>query len=367
MFKTLSSKILKLFSIIFCFNSFGNFSDGTWIFHYKNESIKFSQGVLHRGSPMIDLDEVANRFGLKVEVSKSKKEFIIKNKLSKIVKLSTEDTLIKGFWGDSRLSKKPEIEKNKIFVPLDFGDRVLRPLLTGESPGVLFPSRLPFAVDIVIDPGHGGNDFGAIVKEKNSLFLEKDIVLLIAKELKKYLELKNIKVALTRERDVYLALPERTNYANSLQPKLFLSLHLNYSENKKHRGYEIYVLSLKDQENKEALDEIVKENMYIPDELPDNVEKTVAELRARANLEKSLSWSKKLSFELKKSLPGSSKYPVKQGPFYVLYGTLMPSLLLELAYLSHDLDRILIQNSKKRAEFLKPIVELLTNELSNNN
>jgi len=345
------------------FGALANFYDGRWDFHYENKTHSFNQVTSHRGSPLLSLPKVAKRFQILYELSSNKKNIVLKHKSGRIVSLNFQSSEVSGFWGKARLSRMPELINGSAYVPLDFGDRVLRPLLSGVAPKPLFSARLPFAVDVVLDAGHGGNDYGAIVREENSLYLEKDITLLLAKELKSLLEEEKIKVALIREDDVFLALPERTAFANRLNPKLFLSLHLNTSIKKNLRGFELYLLSLKSDEDKQALARIAAENMAIPEDLTGAVEKAVAELRARANFEESLSWAKTISSSLKGKIPSSSNRPIRQGPFYVLYGAAMPSVLVEFAFLNRKEDRELLKNSSRRKEILKPLAENLARKL----
>jgi len=92
---------------------------------------------------------------------------------------------------------------------------------------------------IVIDPGHGGKDPGAVSRG----IKEKDIVLKIAKKLKKKLEKAGFKVYLTRDRDVFVPLMKRAELANKVKCDLFISLHCNYSRGVRARGIETYFLS----------------------------------------------------------------------------------------------------------------------------
>jgi len=106
-----------------------------------------------------------------------------------------------------------------------------QPLLRPSEPGIK---------RIVIDPGHGGRDPGAIGP---SGLMEKDVVLKIAKRLRKKLEKRGYEVFLTRERDIYLPLEERTAIANTKKADLFVSIHANASRKRGARGIETYILN----------------------------------------------------------------------------------------------------------------------------
>jgi N-acetylmuramoyl-L-alanine amidase len=90
---------------------------------------------------------------------------------------------------------------------------------------------------IVLDPGHGGKDLGAVGSLKQP---EKTLALDIAKRIKRKLIAKNIKVRLTRDSDQYVALAKRSSIATELKADLFVSIHLNFAENKKATGLETY-------------------------------------------------------------------------------------------------------------------------------
>ena len=100
---------------------------------------------------------------------------------------------------------------------------------------------------ILIDPGHGGKDSGTISPHK---IKEKDLTLIIAKELKKNLEKnKGFKAYLTRAKDQSLSLPERVRFCQKIEPHVFISLHVDYNEDAGIRGVGIYTLGNFAQDN----------------------------------------------------------------------------------------------------------------------
>lgn len=157
---------------------------------------------------------------------------------------------------------------------------------------------------VVIDPGHGGNDSGAIGKNKVQ---EKEVVLNIAKAILKLNEKSNspLEIYLTRYDDTLISLSDRTKLAKALNSDLFLSLHCNHSENSNARGVEIYVSNTQSKYS----DESVWTAFQLQDDL-----------------------NEKLGFESR---------GMKLANFQVLRETIgfMPSVLLELGFLSNEDER----------------------------
>ena len=134
-----------------------------------------------------------------------------------------------------------EIEVNKKFIQFDksnkpilYTDKKLEKEFTKEK------RKINKKFIVVIDPGHGGKDPGAI--GVNGTF-EKDVNLLFAKIIRSVLSSSNIKVKLTRTDDRYLYLKERINFAEKLKADLFISIHADASKNRKASGFSIFSLS----------------------------------------------------------------------------------------------------------------------------
>ncbi|MCD6581205.1 MAG: N-acetylmuramoyl-L-alanine amidase [Desulfuromusa sp.] len=187
---------------------------------------------------------------------------------------------------------------------------------------------------IVVDAGHGGKDPGAIGP---SNIYEKDVVLKAAKILAKALRQQlGVKVLLTRSDDRYLKLRERTEYANQVGADLFISLHANATLNGKAYGVETYFLNLS--KNNQAAEVAARENGTTLQEVG-NLEAILFDLMANAKINE----SSRLAAEVQQALvaglrPHYSRIKdlgVKQGPFHVLLGATMPSVLIEMGFISH--------------------------------
>lgn len=200
-----------------------------------------------------------------------------------------------------------------------------------------------FKVDVVvIDAGHGGKDPGT----QGAKSKEKDIALKIALKLGKYIEqnLPDVKVVYTRKNDTYVELEERPRIANRNSADLFICIHANANPNAKVFGTETYIMGLdKEQKNFEIakrensvilLDENYKEHYEGFD--PESPESYILfSLTQSAFQENSLSFAHKVENQFK-SRVGRTSRGVKQGPFWVLWSTAMPSVLIETGFISNS-------------------------------
>ncbi len=191
---------------------------------------------------------------------------------------------------------------------------------------------------VIIDPGHGGKDPGAIGPRG---LKEKDVVLKIAKRLGKILKKKyNIEVIYTRDRDVFIPLEKRTFIANSKKADLFLSIHANASRQRKARGIETYILNWTT--DKEAMRVAARENKISMNRMQKSSGSIQTILQDLAR-DKKKDESMKLAHNVQGSMVNALKKDynkvidlgVKQALFYVLVGAEMPSVLIEVAFISN--------------------------------
>jgi N-acetylmuramoyl-L-alanine amidase len=198
---------------------------------------------------------------------------------------------------------------------------------------------------IVVDAGHGGKDPGAIGP---SGIQEKDVTLAVARTLARHLE-KDLgcEVILTRNSDVFLPLEERTAIANKVGADLFISIHANASTNQSAYGTETYYLNFA--KNDKAAAVVARENGTSLKQVSD-LELILFDLMANSKINE----SSRLATEIQKSLidrlsrhySDTRDLGVKQGPFYVLLGATMPSVLVETAFISHKREEALLIDQK---------------------
>ena len=187
---------------------------------------------------------------------------------------------------------------------------------------------------IVIDPGHGGHDPGAVGP---SGIQEKDVVLAIGLRLKElFREELGVDVVMTRSTDVFIPLEERTAIANKVGADLFLSVHANAAPNRAAAGIETYYLNLAKTDKVAQL--AAKENGTTLEKVS-VLQAILFDLMANYKLNDSAHLADEVQKSLYKKI--RTRYSdvknlgVKQGPFYVLVGASMPSILVETAFLSN--------------------------------
>lgn len=208
---------------------------------------------------------------------------------------------------------------------------------------------------IVIDAGHGGKDPGTIGKKSR----EKDVVLSLALQVGKYIEenMPDVEVIYTRKSDVFVELKERANIANRNRADLFVSIHCNATGTSSVHGTETYVMGSK---NFGANFDIVKrENAVIL--LEDNYQENyegfdpqspesymMFNLMQKAYFSNSLSLAQKIETDFSTRINRSSR-GVKQAPFYVLWTTSMPSVLIETGFLSNTNEERFLNSEQGQA------------------
>jgi len=200
---------------------------------------------------------------------------------------------------------------------------------------------------IVIDPGHGGKDPGAI---GSGGVREKDLTLDIARRLVGLLKRKGAyQILLTRDRDIYIPLEERTAIANRERADLFISIHINASERPGLKGIETYFLNFTSDPDSMAL--VARENL-IPQERLNDLQIILQDLMLTSKINESSalagSIQSSLIRQLKGDYDGVVDLGVKRGPFYVLFGAQMPSILVETLFLTNDQDRERILSTNYR-------------------
>jgi len=247
--------------------------------------------------------------------------------------------------GDIYNFRYPLVQKEeKLMLPAIFITEVLP---------VLFPEKITAGknklladdpVDntihkIVLDPGHGGKDPGAVGYTKKNY--EKTIALDIALKLKERLEKDlDVEVILTRDKDEFVSLQERTEIANSNGADLFVSIHINAHNSSKAHGIEVYYLSTAKTDEARAVEALENSVVYDYEGGEEAVKKyddlafILADMAQNEHLEESYQQSVKLQNYLVDET-GAYDRGVKQANFYVLRGAFMPAVLLELGYITN--------------------------------
>ena len=191
---------------------------------------------------------------------------------------------------------------------------------------------------VVIDAGHGGYDPGT--RSADGL-LEKDLALQIARRLAEQLEQQGVVVELTRDRDAFVSLSERTSTANRADADLLVSIHLNSSPNPATSGLEVYYLNNTTDRATIRLARMENgEGFNYGDSVEPNLNYILSDLRQQYKATQSSSLARMIdaSFEAEMRSylgQGARSLGAKKGPFYVLVGAHMPAVLVECGFLSN--------------------------------
>ena len=217
---------------------------------------------------------------------------------------------------------------------------------------------------VVIDAGHGGKDPGGV----SNGYREKDVALNVSLLLGKLLSNTEVKVVYTRKTDVFIGLWKRGKIANNAKADLFVSIHCNTVNNSKPYGTETFVLGL--HANKQNLEIAKKENAVIllEDDYKEryegfdpNSEESVLGLTLlqEENLDKSFSLAAEIQQNFSQNLKRKNR-GVKQAGFVVLHQTYMPSVLIELGFLSNKNEGKFLNSKIGQQKMAKEIAKSIT-------
>ena len=198
---------------------------------------------------------------------------------------------------------------------------------------------------VMIDPGHGGKDPGAIGPTG---LKEKDVVLAIGRRVRERLSRSGeFDVRMTRDEDVFIPLEERTAMANKGRADIFVSLHINASRNRMAEGYSTYVLS-RGASNREDLELAAREN-GVPVRKLQGVKFIIDDMFTGARKNESLRLAKTVNDAVVRHVstryPGAQNIGLKQAPFYVLVGARMTAVLVEASFISNAREESRLRDS----------------------
>ncbi|WQW12856.1 N-acetylmuramoyl-L-alanine amidase [Helicobacter pylori] len=259
-------------------------------------------------------------------------------------------------------SAKKEIPKKEL------ENESKNPIFIAEKNDTFIKTKRKKHKKIVLDAGHGGKDCGAM---SANLVCEKDIVLEVVKFLHKELKKRGYSVLLTRDKDIYIDLVGRTELANRKSADLFISVHANSipkrSTSNAH-GIETYFLSTA---RSERARKVAEQENRDDVNLMDYFSKSL--LLNSLNTQR-LIVSNKLAIDVQYGMLQSVRknYPdvvdggVREGPFWVLAGALMPSILIEIGYNSHAIESKRIQSKPYQKILAKGIADGIDSFFSKN-
>ncbi|GAA8298427.1 N-acetylmuramoyl-L-alanine amidase [Helicobacter pylori] len=264
-------------------------------------------------------------------------------------------------------SAKKEIPKKEI-PKKEAENESKNPIFIAEKNDTLIKTKRKKHKKIVLDAGHGGKDCGAM---STNLVCEKDIVLEVVKFLHKELKKRGYSVLLTRDKDIYIDLVARTELANKKGADLFISVHANSipkrSTSNAH-GIETYFLStarserarkVAEQENKDDVNlmDYFSKSLFLNSL---NTQRLIVSNKLAIDVQYGMLQS------VRKNYPDVVDGGVREGPFWVLAGALMPSILIEIGYNSHAIESKRIQSKPYQKILAKGIADGIDSFFSKN-
>jgi N-acetylmuramoyl-L-alanine amidase len=285
---------------------------------------------------------------------------------ARLVNLSKDNHSISFVVGDNLvlvdkkalLLKNPtEIYEGKIMVPVQFKEEVIAPIFkVVKLPlGSKQTRVIPLIKKVVIDPGHGGRDPGAVSR---SGLKEKDVNLDIAKNLADFFRREGIEVVMTRNSDIFIPLGKRVEIANNSKADLFISIHANANKSRSLHGFEVYYVST-------TVSDLTR-GSYAAKHFNLNLDSSY--FASNSQVLKSILWDKLYTYNRAESISLASDIcrsageslsvrviGVKDARFEVLRGTRMPAVLVEVGFLSNAKEEQLLRDSSYRKKLSQSI------------
>ena len=230
-----------------------------------------------------------------------------------------------------------------------------------ETHQQLDDERKKWLIDtVVIDPGHGGKDSGAIGVKK---IYEKDIVLDVGLKLGDFIKknMPGVKVIFTRKDDRFIELKRRTQIANENNAKVFISIHANSNRKKNVNGFETYILG--PEKGESAKEVVLKENSVISfeDASTQNqyqgINTILATMAQSAFMHQSEHLASLIQEEVDKKTQAINlkNRGVKQAPFWVMVGASMPSVLTEIGFITNAYEARILKTSSYQQKIAEGI------------
>ena len=337
-------------------------------------------------SKIIESDKQRFRYIIDIDNSMLSRSETLENKQINRIKLAQFNfkTIRIVVEHSNALAIKPMANGKNVFISMNVDtSKVTAPLASMRQEAKIQPSpviaTLPPMVPItprdrskkiiVIDPGHGGKDSGAV----GNGFAEKEIVIAIGTKLVDKLRAQGYTVYMTRSDDTFIELKDRTHFANDKQADLFISVHANSipktSDPNAAQGIETYFLSPTRSERSMRVAAV--ENSHDMNEMGEygklsylsflNKEKIIASNKLGIDLQR------EMLKNLRKQYPNVRDNGVREAPFWVLVGAQMPAVLVEVGYISHPEESARIADDKYQTWLAEGLSDGIARYFANNN
>lgn len=307
----------------------------------------------------VSLEEFSAKNSLNFEWSPGEERGKILNEKSQIAFLLDERYALLEARNDSRLiwlSQHVSLNEGQMVISSDDAKLILEQFSpaakTNPSKGSENKTSLFTLKRIIVDPGHGGEDHGAA----RGKYREKDVTLAVANKLAKLISDKTkFEAVITRNRDVFISLPERARIASQYKADetLFVSIHCNsVRRGSSAKGVESYVFDLSASDSASAA-LAIRENAG---EKVDYLTYILSDLRHRASEPYSLEAARQIQKSITSKLHLEDR-SIKRAPFYVLSKTNMPAILVELGFISNKVEQQMLASESYQQQFAEAILQ----------
>ena len=321
--------------------------------------------VTFNGCQYVPLTRACTVYGIQCDWDPyTRRAVLTKGPYIVIAMAGSDRILVNG--AEKRLSRPVKFDAGTVYEPVTLVGRNLILMIEGASSGGSaapaasrpVPAAVPAAapalpvppvrhaavMTVVLDPGHGGKDVGAIGRTHG--LLEKDNTLAIARRVSDILTRSGMRVIMTRDTDEFIPLPQRAEIANKAGADLFVSIHINSARTRFLRGFECYYLSDAADDNARSLEALENSSLKLSDEADvehsTGLDRTLWDLTFTENRIESAELAERICGSVRGSLPINDR-GVKTAKFYVLKHTSMPSVLVEVCYLSNPHDETMLK------------------------
>lgn len=317
--------------------------------HFRLDSSLKKEMMTFNGAEYLPAVKFCNTYNLDYKWDHIVNSATIRTKYDNIVlRAGSNVMLLNG--SEKKLDRPVILAEGTVYVPVSFAKNIAGPII-GKAPAEKIeeperPKRVRIKT-IVLDPGHGGNDVGAIGRRLG--LKESEMALSLSRKIKNILEGNGINVIMTRDSDNFIPLSRRSEIANRASADLFVSVHINASRSRSMRGFECYFLSNNADDNARASQARDSGRLKTTEG---------AEVEHSYRLDKTL-WDMKLSEDRRQSAELSSyicdsiknnftmgNRGIRSARFYVLKYTRIPAILVEAGYISNRYEEMKLKDPK---------------------
>ena len=303
--------------------------------------------IRHRGTLYVPMAAVQRAYLLRY-IDREGETFIFDSpRLSLRITPGEKEIRING--EEDEMDTPADWRDGKLIVPIYLAIQTLRKLVPVSGP--VIPEPITGKVRIVLDPGHGGLDSGAIGRGG---LQEKEVVLEIGRKVRDLLEIRGYDALLTRDEDRFISLKNRAGRANRYRADLFVSIHANAAYNQQARGTETFYYSPAAGRWGERIARIENAVLRLEADITSNPIAGSGKEPETGRLSESRRLARKIQIRIDPLSDGPDR-GVKAADLYVLKYTRMPAVLVETGFLSNQKDRDLLADCAFRESMAEAI------------